>query len=71
MPMRIQPDTLRSEVDQVMEILKKWSDRLAEGIPGDELPSPSPENADIFQFQLRGELHLCAERLSALVEVLE
>jgi len=71
MAMRIQPDTLRDEVDQVMAILKRWQDRLSEGVPGEEQPAGNPEALDVFQFQLRGELHLCAERLTAVVEVLE
>lgn len=70
MTMRLRPDTLRSEVEQVIAILQRWNDRLAEGVPGDESPS-NDLNAEIFQFQLRGEIQLAAERLMALVEVLE
>jgi hypothetical protein len=70
MTMRIQPDTIRSEVEQVVAILAKWQERLAQGIPGDEIPS-NDLNSEIFQFQLRGEIQLAAERLMALVEVLE
>jgi hypothetical protein len=70
MPMKIQADTLRSEVDQVIAILTAWKDRLANGIPGDELPA-NDLNAEIFQFQLRGELQLAGERLMAIVEVLD
>jgi hypothetical protein len=68
--MRLQSDTLRDEVDQVIAILVKWKDRLAEGIPGDELPA-NDLNAEIFQYQLKGEIHLAAERLLAVVEALE
>jgi len=70
MPMKIQADTLRSEVDQVIAILAAWKERLAVGIPGDELPA-NDLNAEIFQFQLRGELQLAGERLMAIVEVLD
>lgn len=70
MTMRIQPDTLRSEVGQVLEILGKWKERLDAGIPGDEIPG-NEMNVEIFQFQLRGEIQLAAERLLAVVEVLE
>lgn len=70
MPMRLQPDTLRSELDQVMEILSSWKGRLSAGIPGDEIPS-NDLNVEIFQYQLRGEILLAAERLMALAEVLE
>lgn len=70
MSMRIQPDTLRDEVDQIVAILSRWKERLDAGIPGDELPA-NDTNADIFQFQLRGEIQLAAERLLAIVEVLE
>ena len=70
MTMRLQPDTLRSEVEQVIAILTKWQERLSQGIPGDEIPA-NDLNSEIFQFQLRGEVQLAAERLMALVEVLE
>lgn len=70
MAMRIQPDTLRDEISQVSEIINKWSDRLSKGIPGDEIPS-NDLNVEIFLYQLRGELQLAAERILAVVEVLE
>ncbi len=70
MTMRLQPDTIRSEIDQILAILTKWQARLAEGIPGDEMPA-NDLNQEIFQYQLRGEVQLAAERLLALVEVLE
>lgn len=70
MPMRLQSDTLRDEIDQIIAILTKWQGRLSEGVPGDELPA-NDLNAEIFQYQLRGEVQLAAERLLALVEVLE
>jgi hypothetical protein len=70
MSMRIQPDTLRSEVEQVLAILSRWKERLDAGIPGDEIPG-NDLNVEIFQYQLRGELQLSAERLLAIVEVLE
>lgn len=71
MAMRIQGDTLRDEIDQIMAILKKWQDRLSEGIPGEDQPVQEPDAEEVFQYRLRGELHLCAERLTAVVEVLE
>lgn len=70
MSMRIRPDTLRSEIEQVVSILSSWQERLTQGVPGDETPA-NDLNAEIFQFQLRGEIQLAAERLMALVEVLE
>lgn len=70
MTMRLKPDTLRDEVDQVIAILTRWKDKLSEGVPGDETPA-NDLNSEIFQFQLRGEIQLSAERLLALVEVLE
>jgi hypothetical protein len=68
--MRLKPDTLRLEIEQVVAILSGWRTRLDEGIPGDEIPA-NDLNSEIFQFQLRGEIQLAAERLMALVEVLE
>lgn len=70
MTMRLQADTLRTEVGQVIAILTKWKDRLDEGIPGDEVPS-NDLNVEIFQYQLIGEINLAAEKLLALVEVLK
>ena len=70
MTMRLHADTLRSEIDQIISILDKWKNRLAEGIPGDEIPT-NELNAEIFQYQLKGEIQLTAERLLAIVEVLE
>lgn len=70
MPLKIQSDTLRTEVDQIIALLTAWQERLGRGIPGDELPA-NDLNAEIFQYQLRGELQLAGERLMALVEVLE
>lgn len=70
MTLRIQPDTLRNEINQVIDILAKWKSRLDEGVPGDEIPG-NDINVEIFQMQLRGELQLVAERLLAVVEVLD
>lgn len=70
MTMRLKPDTLRSELDQVIGILHQWQGRLSEGVPGDEIPA-NDLNTEIFQYQLRGEILLAAERLMALAEVLE
>lgn len=70
MSMRIQPDTLRSEIDQVIAILEKWKARLLDGVPGDEIPA-NDLNVEVFQYHLRGEIQLAAERLMAISEVLE
>ena len=68
--LKVQPDTLRDEISQVVAILTKWSESLGMGIPGDELPADET-NAEIYQVQLRGELMLCSERLASLADVLE
>jgi len=70
MTMKIRPDTVRSEIEQVLAILAGWKERLDAGIPGDEMPG-NELNVEIFQFQFRGEIQLAAERLLAIVEVLE
>ena len=70
MTMRIKPDTLRLEIDQVISILAGWKDRLEQGVPGDEAPA-NDLNIEVFQYQLRGEIQLAGERLMAIVEVLE
>jgi hypothetical protein len=70
MTMRLQADTLREEIDQVLALLTRQQAKLAGGIPGDEMPS-NDMNVEVFQYQLRGEIMLAAERLVALAEVLE
>jgi len=70
MTMRLTPDTLREEIDQVLELLNRQKAKLEAGIPGDEMPA-NDMNIEIFQYQLRGEVHLAAERLMALAEVLD
>lgn len=68
--MRLTADTLRGEIDQVLDLLNRQKEKLDVGIPGDELPA-NDMNIEIFQYQLRGEIHLAAERLMALAEVLD
>lgn len=71
MKMRLQADTLRSEIKQVLEILQKWDRQLEDpGIPGDDVPSNS-ENIEVFRYQLYGELMLSASQLSSVADVLE
>lgn len=70
MTMRMAPDTLRDEISQVNSILEKWIKTLNNGVPGDEIPS-NDLNIDKFRYQLRGEITLAAERLTAVAEVLE
>ena len=70
MTMRLQPDTLRDEIDQVLALVTRQRDKLAAGIPGDELPA-NDMNVEIWQYQLRGEILLAAERLMAIAEVLD
>jgi hypothetical protein len=71
MPMRVRADTLFDEIEEVEKILQHWKGRLNEGVPGDDIPAGDSMAEEIFHYQLRGELHLCAARLAALVEVLE
>lgn len=66
----IEPDRLRSEVSQVLEILTELSEKLSNGIPGDEMPA-NDMNIEIFQYRLRGTIMLASERLSSIAEVLE
>lgn len=69
--LRIEPDTIREEIKQVTEILNKWTAKLADqGVYGEETPA-AELNVEIFEVRLRGEIQLAAERLLALVEVLE
>ena len=70
MTMRVEADTLREEIKQVLALLTRQQEKLANGIPGDDLPS-NDMNIEVFQYQLRGEIMLCAERLVAIAEVLE
>ena len=68
--MRLHPDTLRDEMDQVLALLNKQKAKLDAGIPGDEMPA-NDMNIEIWQYQLRGEVLLAAERLMAIAEVLD
>lgn len=68
--MRLHPDTLRAEIDQVLALLNRQKEKLDAGIPGDEMPS-NDMNVEIWQYQLRGEVLLAAERLMAIAEVLD
>jgi hypothetical protein len=68
--MRLHPDTLRDEMDQVLALLNKQKEKLDAGIPGDEMPA-NDMNIEIWQYQLRGEVLLAAERLMAIAEVLD
>lgn len=68
--MRLTPDTIRDELDQILAILTRQKEKLDAGIPGDEMPA-NDMNIEIWQYQLRGELLLCAERITCVVEVLE
>ena len=68
--MRIEADTLFNEIEQVRDLLQKWMTRIEAGVPEDEIPAEE-QNAAVWRYQLRGEVQLCAERLAALVDVLE
>ena len=70
MPMRLEADTLREEIDQVLALLTRQQEKLANGIPGDEMPA-NDMDIEVFQYRLRGEIMLAAERLVAIAEVLE
>jgi hypothetical protein len=70
MPLKIQSDTLRQEVQQIRKILRSVAARI-EQIPGEDIPAGNDWDIEIFEVQMRGELMLAAERLTALVEVLE
>jgi len=70
MTMRIQSDTLRDEIDQVLAIILKQKAKLEAGIPGDEMPA-NDMNIEVWQYQFRGEVLLAAERLMAIAEVLD
>lgn len=69
MHMRIQAETLRSEIKQILAILQRLDERL-EMIPGDDLPSNS-ENIEVFRYQVYGELMLMSSRLASIADVLE
>lgn len=66
----INADRLRSEVDQILQIISSIKVRLDAGVPGDEIPANDMAQ-EIFQVQLRHELMLASQRLLAISEVLE
>lgn len=63
------PDRMRSEIDQVLDIITSIKNRLDAGIIGEELPA-NDEESEKFQYRLRGELMLASQRLLALGELL-
>lgn len=66
----LQADRLRTEVDQILDIIKSIKERLDGGIPGTDIPARDLDE-EVFQVQLRGELILASQRLLALGEILE
>jgi len=70
MYLRMKPDTLREEIQQVLAILNRLNGRLEEGLPGDEMPS-NDVNVEVFQVQMHSEIMLAAGRLTTIAEVLE
>ena len=70
MSFSISAERLRTEVDQILAVISDVKQRLDGGVPGEELPS-NDLNIEIFKLQLRGDLMLMSQRLSALTEVLE
>jgi hypothetical protein len=70
MPMRLPAETIRKEVAQIRSILKNIAESI-EQIPGEDIPAGNDLDIQIFEFQLKGKLMLAAERLTAVVEVIE
>jgi hypothetical protein len=67
---KIQPDRFRIELDGIIEILQEWQERLAKGIPGDELPA-SDLNIEKFEIALKAELQLVAGKIFGLSETVD
>lgn len=69
MALRIRVESLAKEIDEVQEMLSFWQGRLNDGALMEGMTNEMQE--DVFVYQLRGELHLCAAKLASLVEVME
>lgn len=67
--LRIQADTLRTEMDQIDQLIKMLKERVDNGVPGDDLPA-SDIDIEVYQVRLQHELMLAAQRLTALAEVI-
>lgn len=63
----IKSDTLRSEIDQILERIQSIKESADNGVPGDDIPA-NESNQEIYQVHMRGEMLLIAQRLLALAE---
>jgi len=70
MYMRMKPDLLYDEIEQIVTILNGIKGRLNDGVPGDDVAS-NDVNVEIFQVRMHSEILLCSGRLQTLAEVLE
>ena len=67
--LRIQTDTLRTEMEQIDQLIKSLKERVDNGVPGDDLPA-NDVDIEVYQVRLQYELMLAAQRLMALAEVI-
>jgi hypothetical protein len=65
---------LLNEIESAKAILDKWADKVAEGIPGVDVPmsgnSPAAERLDVWLLEMMGELQLVAGKTANIVSVL-
>lgn len=67
--LRIPVDRLRTELDQIVDMLNDIKTKVDLGVPGDDLPA-TELNQEVYQVQLHGELLLISQRLNTLAEVI-
>ena len=70
MTLPVNPESLRRELKQIIEVMSSCQELVDAGIPGDEMPAHDVAQ-EVFQVRLRTELILISQRLSALADTLE
>jgi hypothetical protein len=66
----ISSNLILTEIDSAQAILARWRERVAEGIPGLDLPASTEEAAAVFFDELSSELFVSAGKIENLAHAL-
>jgi hypothetical protein len=61
-------EVLEQELKLSVGILEKWRNRLAEGIPGPEIPAPE-DMAELWVQEFYAEMYLVANKLESIANI--
>lgn len=65
---------LHSELEALEALLAKWKERVANGVPGADVPltgsTPAGERLDVWLTEFVGELRLASGKAHALAEIM-